>query len=48
MLPYSGGRLKVIAANLESALIERSFTHLGLQARALPRVPACGHLQHAA
>ena len=46
--PNCGGELKIIAAILEAAVIERILTHLGLQARAPPRVPACGHLQQAA
>ncbi len=49
-----GGQLKIIAAILESAVIERLLTHLGilthlgLQARAPPRAPARAHMQHAA
>ena len=35
-----GGELKIIAAILESAVIERILTHLGLQSRAPPRTPA--------
>ena len=46
--PNCGGELKIIAAILESAVIERILTHLGLQARAPPRAPARGHMQHAA
>ena len=38
--PNCGGQLKIIAAILESAVIERILTHLGLQARAPPRTPA--------
>ena len=38
--PNCGGQLKIIAAIVESALIERILTHLGLQARAPPRTPA--------
>ena len=38
--PNCGGELKIIAAILESAVIERILTHLGLQARAPPRTPA--------
>ena len=34
--PNCGGQLKIIAAILESAVIERSLTHLGLQASAPP------------
>ena len=41
------GLLKIIAAILESAAIERILTHLGLQARAPPRAPAPGPMQHA-
>ena len=46
--PNCGGQLKIIAAILESAVIERVLTHLGLQARAPPRVPARGDFQQAA
>jgi len=46
--PNCGGQLKIIAAILESAVIERVLTHLGLQARALPRVPARGGFEQAA
>ncbi|WP_292455433.1 hypothetical protein [Methylibium sp.] len=46
--PNCGGELKIIAAILEAPVIERILTHLGLQARAPPRAPARGHLQHAA
>ena len=42
--PNCGGELEIIAAILESVLIERILTHLGLQARA----PARGYMQHAA
>ena len=38
--PNCGGELKIIAAILESAVIERILTHLGLQARAPPQAPA--------
>ena len=38
--PNCGGQLKIIAAILESAVIERIFTHLGLQALAPPRTRA--------
>ena len=38
--PNCGGELKIIAVILESAVIERILTHLGLQARAPPRAPA--------
>ena len=46
--PNCGGELKIIAAILEAPVIERILTHLGLQARAPPRVPARGVLQQAA
>ncbi len=45
--PNCGGQLKIIAAILESAVIERILTHLGLQARAPPRVPARTDFQQA-
>ena len=38
--PNCGGELKIGAAIVESAVIERILTHLGLQARAPPRTPA--------
>ena len=38
--PNCGGELKIIAAILETPVIEKILTHLGLQARALPRAPA--------
>ena len=38
--PNYGGQLKIIAAILESAVIERILTPLGLQARVPPRTPA--------
>ena len=38
--PSCGEQLKITAAILESAVIERILTHLGLQARAPPRAPA--------
>ncbi len=44
----TGGELKIIAAILESAVVERILTHLGLQARAPPRAPARGDIQQAA
>ena len=34
--------MKIIAAILERPVIEKFLTHLGLQARALPRAPARG------
>ena len=40
--PNCGGELKIIAAILEQPVIEKILTHLGLQARAPPRVPARG------
>ena len=40
--PNCGGELKIIAAILEQPVIEKIFTHLGLQARAPPRSPARG------
>ena len=46
--PNCGGELKIIAAILEASVIGRILTHLGLQARAPPRVPARGDLQQAA
>ena len=42
------GELKIIAAILEQPVIEKSFTHRGLQARAPPRAPTCGPQQQAA
>jgi len=36
------------SATLESAVIEQTLTHMGSQARATPRAPARGQLQHAA
>ena len=45
--PNCGGQFKIIPAILESAVIERILTHLGPQARAPPRAPARGHMQHA-
>jgi len=46
--PNCGGQIKIITAILESAVIERILTHLGLLARAPPRVPARGDFQQAA
>ena len=46
--PNCGSELEIIAAILESGLIERILTHLGLQARGPPRAPARGYMQHAA
>ena len=45
--PNCGGQLRIIATILESAVIDRILTHLGLQARAPPRVQARGVLQQA-
>ena len=42
--PNCGGELKIVAAIVESAVIERILTHLGLQARARAR----GHMRQAA
>ena len=38
--PQCGGDLKIIAAIEEPAVIVRILTHLGLPARAPPRIPA--------
>ena len=46
--PNCGGELKLIAAILEQPVIEKILTHLGLQARALPRAPARGQSLQAA
>ena len=46
--PNCAGEPEIIAAILESAVIERILTHLGLQARAPPRAPTRGHMQQAA
>ena len=46
--PNCGGQLKIIAAILEQPVIEKILTHLGLQARALPRAPARGSRLQAA
>ena len=46
--PNCGGELKIIAAILEQQVIEQILTHLGLQARAPPRSPACGQALQAA
>jgi hypothetical protein len=40
--PNCGDNLKIMAAILEQLVIEKSFTHLGLQARAPRRAPARG------
>jgi len=46
--PNCDGEFKIIAAVLEASVIERVLTHLGLQARAPPRVPARGDFEQAA
>jgi hypothetical protein len=46
--PNCSGQLKIIATILEAPVIERILTHLGLEARAPPGVPARGDLQQAA
>ena len=46
--PHCGGELKIIAAILEQAVIEKILSHLGLQARAPPRAPARGSQLQAA
>jgi len=46
--PNCGGELKIIAAILEAPVIEKILMHLGLQARAPPRVPARGQFLQAA
>jgi hypothetical protein len=38
--PQCGGKLKIIAAIEELAVIERILTHLGLAAQPPPRTPA--------
>jgi hypothetical protein len=38
--PQYGGKLKIIAAIEEPAVIERILTHLGLSAQPPPRTPA--------
>jgi hypothetical protein len=43
-----GGELEIIAAILEQPVIEKILTHLGLQARAPPRMPARGQALQAA
>ena len=42
--PNCGGELKIIAAILERASVEKILNHLGLQARAPPRAPARGQM----
>jgi len=46
--PNCGGQLKIIAAILEAPVIERILRHLGLEARAPPRVLAKGGFEQAA
>jgi len=48
--PNCGGQLKIIAAILEGPVIEPilKLKHLGLDARAPPRVPARGDFQQEA
>jgi len=46
--PNCGGELKIIVAILEQPVIEKTLTHLGLQARAPPRAPARGSRRQAA
>ena len=46
--PNFGGELKMIAAILEKPVIEMILTHLGLQARAPPRLTVCGQALQAA
>ncbi|NNF96103.1 MAG: IS91 family transposase, partial [Halobacteria archaeon] len=38
--PHCGGRMKIIAAILEPAVIAKILAHLGLPTRAPPRAPA--------
>jgi hypothetical protein len=45
--PNCGGELKIIAISLEQPVIEKILMHLGLQARAPPRLPACGQTLYA-
>jgi hypothetical protein len=46
--PNCGGELRIIAAILEPAVIEKILTRLGPQARAPPRAPARGQALRAA
>jgi hypothetical protein len=46
--PNCGDGLKIIAAILEQPVIEKILNHLGLHARASPRVPAHGQALQAA
>ena len=41
--PNCGGDLKIIAAILDTSVIEKILTHLGLQARAQPRAGSLGN-----
>ncbi len=41
---FAHGVLKIIAAILERPTIEKILNHLGLEARAPPRAPACGQM----
>jgi len=46
--PNCGGELDISAAIVVSTVVERTLTHLALQARALPRALACGDFPQAA
>ena len=46
--PNCGGEIKIIAVIVDAPVIERILTHLGLEARAPPRVPARGDFEQAA
>ncbi|MDP1647154.1 MAG: hypothetical protein Q8M01_02995, partial [Rubrivivax sp.] len=46
--PNCGDELKIIAAIVETPVIEKILTHLGLQARARPRAPSRGQALQAA
>jgi hypothetical protein len=46
--PNCGGELKIIAAILETPVIEKMLTHLGQEPRAPPRAPACGQAMEVA
>jgi hypothetical protein len=46
--PNGGDGLEITAAILEQPVIEKILTHVGLQARALPRAPARGQALQAA
>ena len=45
--PNFGGELKIIAAILETAVIERILTHMGLQVLAPPHAAARGDFRQA-